>query len=210
MSAGDAPVDWSLLPQAPLAFFGLSASFARKELKRAYNRLLRQFKPEKHPQEFQQIRAAYELLDNQLRYGAASAPSQTYHWKTDEPATASASPPFEKRQRPEPAAAHAATPGAPTAPDRSPPAPAPPAPLHVRLRQEPMAHLYRQLAEKQHKVPYDFYALAVMSDVVHRKDGLQFLRWILQGLAEHRRDPGLLSLLYEYLRGPASIAVVPH
>lgn len=196
MSEENAPVDWNLLPHAPLAFFGLDESFDRKELKRAYNRLLRQFKPEKHPQEFQRIRAAYELLDNQLRYGAAATPSPSYQWKTDETP--------EKRRPLEPAAA------APTVPSQaSPPPPAPP-PLHVRIRQEPMANIYRELAEKQHKLPYDFYALAVMSDVVHRKDGQQFLRWILQGLAEHRHDRALLSLLYEYLRGPLAINIVPN
>jgi len=195
MSDDNVPVDWHLLPHAPLAFFGLDESFDRKELKRAYNRLLRQFKPEKHPQEFQRIRAAYELLDNQLRYGAAATPSPSYQWKTDETP--------EKRRPLEPAAA------APTAPSQASPPPAP-LPLHVRIRQEPMANIYRQLAEKQHKLPYDFYALAVMSDVVHRKDGQQFLRWILQGLAEHRHDRALLSLLYEYLRGPLAINIVPN
>lgn len=205
MSDENAPVDWSLLPHAPLAFFGLAESFDRKELKRAYNRLLRQFKPEKHPQEFQRIRAAYELLDNQQRYGAAATPSPSYQWKTDEAPAPSPSRPSEKRQPAEPTTAPAA------AEFQTQQAPAPAlTPLHVRIRQEPLANVYRQLAEKQHKLPYDFYALAVMSDVVHRKDGQQFLRWILQGLAEHRHDRALLSLLYEYLRGPLAINIVPN
>jgi len=200
LSDDDAKVDWSLLPHAPLAFFGLAESFDRKELKRAYNRLLRQFKPEKHPQEFQRIRAAYELLDNQLRYGAAATPSPAYQWKTDE-SPAPPSSPSRSSQQPRP-----------LEPATVPPAPAsqPAVPLHVRIRREPLANVYRELAEKQHKLPYDFYALAVMSDVVHRKDGQQFLRWILQGLAEHRHDRALLSLLYEYLRGPLAINVIPN
>lgn len=203
MSDESAHVDWNLLPHAPLAFFGLAESFDRKELKRAYNRLLRQFKPEKHPQEFQRIRAAYELLDNQQRYGAAATPSPSYQWTTDEaPTPPSPSRPSQQRQPLEPVAVPPAA--------ASQPHVSSPLPLHVRIRQEPLANVYRQLAEKQHKLPYDFYALAVMSDVVHRKDGQQFLRWILQGLAEHRHDRALLSLLYEYLRGPLAINVVPN
>lgn len=192
----DAKVDWGLLPQAPLAFFGLTEAFDRKELKRAYNRLLRQFKPEKHPQEFQRIRAAYELLDNQLRYGAAATPTLEYRWQTDDavPANQDVSRPPTRSTAFEP----------PRSPAQDAPKPSAP-PLHVRIRQEPLAGVYRQLAEKHHKLPYDFYALAVMSDVVHRKDGQQFLRWLLQGLNEHRQDQALLSLLYEYLRGPTPI-----
>lgn len=195
--------DWSLLPHAPLAFFGLSDAFDRKELKRAYNRLLRQYKPEKHPQEFQRIRAAYELLDNQLRYGAAATPAPEYRWRTDDAPSASPPSTAEKSRPREPAPAAASAHAY-----ASPPSPAS-TPLHVRIRQHPMANVYRELAEKQHKLPYDFYALAVMSDVVHRKDGQQFLRWLLQGLSEHRQDRALLSLLYEYLRGPLAIELAP-
>lgn len=190
MSDETANVDWSLLPHAPLAFFGLSEAFDRTELKRAYNRFLRQFKPEKHPQEFQRIRAAYELLDNQLRYGAAAMPAPEYRWQTD---VGAATAPAPERQR-EPAMAGAAVPAKPA-----------PLPLYAQIRQVPLAQVYRELAEKQHKLPYEFYALAVMSDVVHRKDGQQFLRWLLQGLSEHRHDRALLSLLYEYLRAPLPI-----
>src|SRR6185436_13154599 len=61
--------DWSLLPHDPVRFFGLAEGFDRRELKRSYNQLIRRFKPEKHPQEFQRIRAAYEQLDSGIRYG---------------------------------------------------------------------------------------------------------------------------------------------
>jgi hypothetical protein len=191
--------EWSLLPHDPRTFFGLADGFDRKDLKRAYNQLIRQFKPEKFPQEFQRIRAAYELLDNHLRYGATMSTlgtAQQYTWQTDETDTTSA------RGR------SGASPGA--SPSSSPATGASDAaaavlPLQVRLRKEPLPDLYRELAAKQYKLPYDFYALAVMSDIVQRKDGLQFVRWLLQGLAEHRRDQALLSLLYEYLRGPVPI-----
>jgi hypothetical protein len=192
--------EWSLLPHDPQAFFGLADAFDRKDLKRAYNRLIRQYKPEKFPQEFQRIRAAYELLDNHLRYGAALSSSGTaerYTWQTDE---AAAKGPRGRSDAGAGATSKSATPGA----DKVEAGPTV-LPLQVRLRKEPLPDLYRELAAKQHKLPYDFYALAVMSDIVQRKDGLQFVRWVLQGLGEHRRDQALLSLLYEYLRGPVPI-----
>jgi curved DNA-binding protein CbpA len=73
MTADDQAPDWRLLPHDPQAFFALPDEFDRKDLKRAYNRFLRQFKPEKHPAEFQRIRAAFEALDNRLRYGESLA-----------------------------------------------------------------------------------------------------------------------------------------
>lgn len=201
MSDEASEVNWNLLPHQPLKFFGLAPTFHRKDLKRAYNRLLRQFKPEKHPQEFQQIRAAYELLDNQQRYGAAATSPPEYKWQTDD----AAAKPGTTAERP--AASQSPVDSKAEQAAELPATPAP-LPLHQRIRHEPMANIYRQLAEKQHKLPYDFYALAVMSDAVDRRDGQQFLRWLLQGLAEHRRDRALLNLLYEYLRGPLATETI--
>lgn len=62
--------DWSLLPSHPLEFFGLAEGFDERTLKRAYNRLIRQFKPERCPSEFQRIREAYERLSDELTFGA--------------------------------------------------------------------------------------------------------------------------------------------
>jgi len=69
----DAP-DWDLLPEDPRGFFGLAADFDRKALKRAYNRLIRQYKPERDPRAFQTIREAYEVLEGELRYGKQTTP----------------------------------------------------------------------------------------------------------------------------------------
>jgi hypothetical protein len=200
MSQESEAPDWSLLPHSPQAFFGVEAAGDRKDLKRAYNRLLRQFKPEKFPAEFQRIREAYELLDNQLRYGAAlntAAPLfQQYQWQTDDGPS--------KNGKPD------ASPTPPTeSPDKSASVEraAAPTPLHVRINEEPLPELYRELADKPHKLPYDYFALAVLSDALHRQSEQQFVSWILKGLAEHPRDPALRSLLYEYLRGPMPIDV---
>ncbi|QDU66597.1 J domain-containing protein [Engelhardtia mirabilis] len=71
-AAEEAPEpDWNLLPDDPLGFFGLSSPLDQRELKRAYNRLVRRHKPERDPEGFQRIRAAFE----QLRQGPTDQPS---------------------------------------------------------------------------------------------------------------------------------------
>ena len=59
--------DWTALPENPWRFFGLPADFDRIGLRRKYSALIRRFKPEKYPDEFQRIRAAFEDIDQQLR-----------------------------------------------------------------------------------------------------------------------------------------------
>lgn len=197
----DSP-DWTLLPHRPQEFFNLDANFDRKDLKRSYNLLLRQFKPEKFPAEFQRIRAAYEYLDNQLRYGSASSDDGgvAYEWHTDvRPSDQGA----VRRQE------HVAVPDVSRVGGKdSPQEPPRSLPLHERIQKEPLAAVYRELVKKRGKSPYEYYALAMMSDVVDRKDELEFAKWILIGLQKHPGDPGLTSLLYEYYRGPVPKGIV--
>ena len=61
--------DIQCLPNQPEKFFGLDQGYDRRDLKRAYGKAIRLFKPETHAAEFQLIRAAYERLERQLRYG---------------------------------------------------------------------------------------------------------------------------------------------
>ena len=95
MGESSSEPDWSLLPHQPEAFFELQDDYDRKDLKRRYNRLLKQYKPEKFPEEFQRIRAAFEQLDNQLRYGRRmNGPSLTLpnlDWEQGEQAPTAAS-----------------------------------------------------------------------------------------------------------------------
>jgi hypothetical protein len=192
-------VDWSLLPGNPAAFFGLAAGFDRQELRRRYSRLIRQFKPETHPAEFQQIRAAYESLDTQVRYGnasagtAASAISAAAIWE----AAAQAAAP-----------AGSAAPAAPAAKRPASPQPARPS-LASLLADEPPAKVYQQLAKSAEKSPQDFYALAVLSDVLLPDDPHTFLKWLLAGLKEHGNEPALCRLLQEHLRSDVPTAELP-
>lgn len=169
---------WELLPHNPVDFFELDEGFDRKDLKRAYNRLLRQFKPEKFPAEFQRIRAAFEQLDENLRYHGRSAASRIptpQDWKTD------------PKHSPE-SKAELQTEAAETR-------------LVDRLKNESPAALYKELKERTHKLPFDYYALALLSDVVE-KSAIGFGRWIIEGIAAHRQEGALKQLLHEYFRGP--------
>jgi hypothetical protein len=65
-SSSDEP-DWTLLPERPDRFFRLTAPYDLVDLKRAYNRLIQRFKPERYSDQFQQIRGAYESLERTLR-----------------------------------------------------------------------------------------------------------------------------------------------
>ena len=175
--------NWSLLPHDPVQFFGLRAGFDRRDLKRSYNQLIRRFKPERFPQEFQRIRAAYEQLENAIRYGQA----------TDSVAPSAESFEWLPRAAPTPAAQFQfATPNAPS----------PALPLHQRIQSGSVSEIYRELRDLPDKSPYDFYALAVMSDVVDCQEGQRFVYWILKGLTAHPNEFGLSRLLYAYFSGP--------
>lgn len=191
MTESAEPPRWDLLPHDPEAFFGLEAGFDRTALKRAYNRYLKQFKPEKFPEEFQRIRAAYEALDQELRYGAheSRGPSlQPYRWNpASEPPSSEASPATGTPAQSE------------TVSERPSPRPAPP-PLHLRLEQESPQVLYESLKGQSGKSPYDYFCLALIGDALPDADDLRFVKWVLSGLKEHPRDPALFHLLYEYLR----------
>ena len=51
----------------PYAVLRLDRSASAEDLRRAYFRLVRQYTPEAHPEEFKRVRAAYEALRSPLR-----------------------------------------------------------------------------------------------------------------------------------------------
>ena len=170
--------NWDLLPFDPVSFFELEEGFDRKSLKRKYNALIKRYKPEKAPEEFQKIRAAFEALDGQLRYGqaAVSAPAiDTYQWKQDDRQTHETPLSSDSEKAPE---AKQET-------------------LVERLSYQQPASIYKELSQKKAKSPYDFYVLALLSDIV-TQDKSMFVKWILTGLQEHKFERGLISILCEY------------
>ena len=59
------PADW---PRDPTDLLGVSHNVDERDLKRAYTRLIRRFKPEHHPDEFAKIRAAYEEVLRRVQF----------------------------------------------------------------------------------------------------------------------------------------------
>ncbi|MEO9594777.1 J domain-containing protein [Rhodopirellula bahusiensis] len=188
---------WHHLPHDPRSFFDLAEDFDRRDLKRAYGKLIRQFKPETHPQEFQRIRAAYEQLENAERYGRSQTESQNAAdaWKSgaaSEPQPKSDTSPSEI---PDPS-------GGRSAPKR-PAAPVSPVDEAIAKPRES----YVRLSQKHSRTPLEYYILAVLSDLLVKpseknpKQRPQFLQWLLDGLQEHPQEPGLISLVAGTLRG---------
>ncbi len=179
------PVDWNLLQHNPQAFFGLPASFDRKDLKRAYNVWLKRFKPEQYPTEFQRIRAAYELLESQLRFQTNQEVPLEDGIRPTLSSTDTVSLPDNSGQSLE-----KQTPVDPVA--------------FVRelLARQDREGAFFELSQKEQKTSFEYYALAVLSDFTQPRAeeySSGFVDWILAGLEVHRGDPSLLQLLRAYL-----------
>ncbi len=191
---------WKLLPHDPVTFFGLKSGFDRKTLKRAYGKLIRQFKPEKFPEEFQKIRAAFETLDGQLRYGqvqSTAEDSQTYQWQV--------SPSMQRTEGK--SSSGKSSSGKGDASKKSQPRESSVA-FHDRLKKEKPSVLFSEISRSKEKTPYDYFALAILSDVV-QPDQKMFFQWLLTGLKEHPGDKGLFNLLYEYFQTELPLEVIP-
>ena len=194
---GAAGPDWSLLPYRAREFFGLETEFDRKQLKRAYSKLIRKFKPEKFPNEFQRIRAAFEQLENELRYGksplSTAMPIEEYVWQTEADPKPAATPddPKPPKRAPDDSASRKRAPD----PVIQPASPT----VRERLQSEQPAKVYKEIAAKQTKSPYEYFALATLADVV-TQDETMYFKWLLTGLKEHKDDPGLFQLLQQFFR----------
>lgn len=217
--------EWHRLPRDPVGFFGLTEGFDRKDLKRAYNTLLRRFKPDKYPQEFQKLRAAFEQLDGELRYGEApsikNSPFEDHQWKSSKDAATSpesignsnAHQSFEASDSIEdaPVAPHTDpridvpredARETPTHANQDAPIDKPAKPTRVkslreRLETESLTDLYEEL-KLNPREPFDFYVLALLSDAVADPKDQLFLHWVLTGLQKFPSHPALTQLLTAY------------
>lgn len=179
--------DWDCLPHDPLGFFGLQRGFDRKDLKRAYGKLIRQYKPETHPQQFQRIRQAYEQLESLNRYGAEQQMAQTQRsaWESvlaAEKELVAGQPAEIKRPR------------------RS----------VTELAIADPVDTFRRLKKREIRTPQDYFVMAVLADVLERDQPHRFLRYLLAGLKEHAGDPGLTQLVVEYMRGDVPTKIAPN
>jgi hypothetical protein len=62
MKDGSLPENWADWPTDPFELFGVTPAVTPRELRRIYTRLIREFKPERAPEQFRRIREAYETL----------------------------------------------------------------------------------------------------------------------------------------------------
>lgn len=65
------PDDISRWPSDPEALLGVTSEVSRRDLRRAYTRMIRRFKPEHFPEEFRRLREAFETLDAKLEWKEA-------------------------------------------------------------------------------------------------------------------------------------------
>lgn len=186
--------NWDVLPHDPQAFFGLAEGFDRRDLKRSYSKLIRVYKPERHPAEFQRIRAAYEQLDRELRYGRSVETAKLPAQRWDEIAAAT-----EQEDRDE----------QPTNREKPTKRRSVPEQLVDRVLSESPQRVYDEIAERADKSPYDYYCLAVLSDLLKPRKTTRFSRWLVKGIEAHPFEPNLLYLLREDLTRTAREADLP-
>jgi hypothetical protein len=192
---------WSLLPSQPVEFFNLAEGYDRKDLKRAYNRLLRMYKPEKFPAEFQKIRSAYELLDARMRYGGANNASDqeafsgwnasakqesfsahSFGLNTEEASQSSG----QNDDSSSASKSVAETAGSLTPVER----------MVSRLGAETPESLYQELSGRPSHSPFELYSLAILSDALFKPEEFVFLKWLLLGLNKYPDEPGFFNLIF--------------
>jgi hypothetical protein len=94
MSDHQLPEDLSQWPRDPFRLLGVMPGVGPRDLKRAYIRLIRTFKPEQFPEHFRRIREAYEIVLRHVEiFGDTDVPTQP---PRSEPANPPLSPPPEK------------------------------------------------------------------------------------------------------------------
>jgi len=164
---------WHHLPHSPRAFFGLPAGATRDQLKQAYSVLIRRFKPDKFPEEFKRIRAAFEQLDAAMRSGE----NQTKAPALEIPSVVIAS----------------------TLQDNPHSELSPRAAAYQRIQENDPETWYRELTSRPHKTVYDYYVLASLSEVVE-SGSKGFADWIAEGLTQQSHSQDLSDLLQAYFK----------
>ena len=71
MTPAEMPSDPDLWPRDPFALLGIASSAGADDARRAYTRLVKRYRPDESPREFQQIRAAYEEATRRIERRAA-------------------------------------------------------------------------------------------------------------------------------------------
>ncbi|MGE0710897.1 MAG: J domain-containing protein [Planctomycetota bacterium] len=208
MSEDEPP--WEALPHDPLAFFGLDellpgeAEPDEKELRRRYTRLIKRYKPEREPERFQQIRAAYEELCAVAR-GGPGALAALARARAEGPREDAADD--EDDEDDEELEAEDGFELLDDEPTGARPLSDELRALLARIEGEGARAAYELLLAKQPKEPRDYPRLALLADLM--QEGRSFLDWVLEGLRAHPDDPGLEHLVVGLCRDGLPEAEVP-
>ncbi len=188
--------NWNLLPGNPLKFFQLQRGCDQRALKRAYGKLIRQFKPERFPEEFKKIRAAYEQLQQEIEYG---------YWEDEQETTPDDEIAIDAKSESgsdENSVENNDEPIIIQGPVSAPMNVSVESSWKTRLEKEQPEDLYAELEAKTPKQPDDFLKLAILSDVVIDQpepgEPPQFETWLLRGIEQATEPHILIQALSNY------------
>ncbi|HBN76831.1 MAG TPA: hypothetical protein DD473_13635, partial [Planctomycetaceae bacterium] len=175
--------DWSLLPSQPQKFFDLEDDFSLRDLKRSYGKLIKKFRPEQSPDEFQKIRMAYERLlqivhDNidTIDITRFRSPEPERHSHSNHDDSHSAVPPSERSVTKIDVCANV-------------------------QEGRPLIEIYQSLLAQNYMTEEDFLSLAVLSDVIDdTAEDENFAEWLIRGINYLHSAPLLNEYLLEYSR----------
>jgi hypothetical protein len=199
MSSTPESPDWSLLPNRPKDFLGLEDGYDEKQLKRAYNRFLKAFKPEKFPAEFQRIRQAYEDLERRLRYQIRDdfdADPGEFNLQVLFPASRPVHGTFAAADQ-----SHPSPDGSSSAHTR----PGSKTTIVDRLDETSVEELLTELEQKKSKSALEYYHLAILRDSQPCASPDVLIQTLLSGLDAHPHEPGLHRLIAAELNGRSQL-----
>lgn len=174
--------DWNLLPDQPVRFFGLSEEYDRRDLKRAYGRLIKVYRPEQQPEEFRKIRDAFEQLERWLSYRA-----EDDSFKFSTPVNSITVDLSEDHDT-----------GSFTSETQEPHKPVVRPSLEEILESHTPEEWFLQLTAKTEKDPIDYIHLAIVSEVIDGQPEQSFLNWLCVGLKSFPHDSTLHRFVSQY------------
>lgn len=175
----------------PIKFFKLDEDFDRKTLKRAYTKLIKQFKPEKFPEEFQKIRQAYEELEEELAYGIRRP-----HLPSNELSTAIKNEVLSEQENND------------STEEFIEPILTPRKSFIEQVQEKGKTELLKELRSKDNKQAEDYIALAVLEEE-ESQNPIKFLENILTGLKYSHSHAELNEALFQFCRAEYPVEIIP-
>ena len=174
--------DWSLAENDPRAFFGLAEDATLTDLKRAYARLIKVWKPDKFPSEFKKIRRAFEELEHEFKLEAPPIDLDQAHFlRSPEAAAAASESETPTRLRPD----------FPSAPSLD---------WTARLHDSGVEATLAEMEKLGRLEPRDWLLLASLREAQNPDEPALFARTLIEALRHHADDPELWHALLIELR----------